>query len=101
MTPRTLSSLPLENRDPLHQRLTLLLLGDSWRHDVLRTLARTESRAWITGGFVRNRIWDELEPARPSTVLDDVDVVLFQGEAQAEIERELLARLKAALPSIP
>jgi hypothetical protein len=81
--------------------LTLLLLDDPWRADVLRALNATEPRAWVTGGFVRNRIWDQLEPKRPSTILDDVDVVLFQRHREDEIERMLLAQLKAAVPSVP
>lgn len=96
-----MNSPPLESHDPLRERLALLLLGDPWRESVLTTLHSAEPRAWITGGFVRNRIWDELDPIRPPTILDDVDIVLFDPRAQRKIEHDLLVRLKAMNPNVP
>jgi hypothetical protein len=42
----------------LEASLSGVLLGDAWHREALETLREVAPFAWITGGFVRNAIWD-------------------------------------------
>jgi uncharacterized protein len=94
------SSSRAQSDESLRNRLGELILGDPWRASILQTLWRTDREAWVTGGFVRNRVWDDIESNQLPTPLDDVDVVVFRN-ADIGIETELVARLSAAAPTVP
>ncbi len=59
------------------------------------------AEAWIAAGFIRNMIWDQIQ-GREAEPLDDVDVVYFDLEDQAEeTEKDWDRRLARHLPGVP
>ena len=63
-----------------HEVLAQLFEGDRWRMGVLRLVSDLSlPDGFLTGGFVRNMVWDYLH-GRPMTPLNDIDVVYFDPE---------------------
>lgn len=58
--------------------------------------------AWISAGFVRNRVWDRLHGFRRETPLNDIDLLFFDpADASREHEAAVERRLAAILPGRP
>ena len=58
--------------------------------------------AWITAGFVRNRVWDHLHGFDEPTPLNDIDVIYLDPERiDPAFEKEQDGRLAERLPSLP
>ena len=80
-----------------HEVLGHLLTEDRWRLGVLRLVCDLDlPDGFITGGFVRNMVWDHLH-ARPMTPLNNVDVIYFdparpEPSIDVQIAQELTAR---------
>lgn len=58
--------------------------------------------AWITAGFIRNRVWDHLHGYETPTPLNDVDVIYFDpNRLDPAFEKQLEQTLSAGLPGLP
>lgn len=83
-------------------RLRALVMADPWRVGVLDALAHVDADAWITGGFVRNCVWDDAHGLSERSPVDDVDVVLFAPAAEREHREDALAAsLEVVRPDVP
>jgi hypothetical protein len=85
----------------LEASLSELLLDDAWHREALEALREVAPFAWITGGFVRNAIWDvSFEKERLCTPAD-VDVVYLGPRRKLLLsEGALDAALNRAVPGI-
>ena len=78
--------------------LRSLIASDRRRMDALRAVRDLGlPDCWVAAGFVRNRVWDHLHGHAASPLLDDIDVVWFDGarcdaEDDAALERALRGR---------
>ena len=86
----------------LASQLTALMLGDSRRLAVLKTIASTlGGKAWLTGGFIRDAVWDSLHDYQISTPTDDVDIIYFDEADTTEASEQIMQnRLCALSPNI-
>lgn len=76
----------MKYRDPagdLERTLSSILLGDGWHRDTLEALHARAPFAWITGGFVRNAVWDAVFDKGGFCKPADVDVIYL------DLDREL------------
>jgi len=81
--------------------LTSILLNDAWHFEALKTLRGIAPFAWITGGFVRNAIWDEVFNMSNPCVPADVDVIYMDPERHVPLsERGIRASLFRSAPGI-
>jgi uncharacterized protein len=80
-----------------------LISADQWMIDILHAAKSLELPDWwVCAGFVRTKIWDTLHGYAERTPLPDVDVVYFDSSNTDEaVEKDLEARLKLLMPSIP
>lgn len=63
--------------------------------------AQTDIKLWLSGGAVRNAVWDYLHGFAIPTPLEDVDVVWFDAkEADKAIDDELERRLALVAPNV-
>lgn len=86
------AEVDLLERD-LASQLAVLMLGDSRRLSVLRTVAATlGGQAWITGGFIREAVWDALHNYQIPTPSDDIDVIYFDQQDTAEASEKMMRR---------
>jgi len=84
------------------ETLVALLLSDGWRLGVLRALRDYAPDCFVTGGFVRNLVWDALHQYSLPTPVDDVDVVFYDdGPGGASLEADIEHRLRQMKPNIP
>jgi uncharacterized protein len=80
-------------------RLSSILLEDPWHRETLETLRDTAPFAWITGGFVRNAIWDAIFEKDSYCMPADVDVIyLTSVEMSSSTEREIRGALSQRQP---
>lgn len=57
---------------------------------------------WITAGFVRNRVWDDLHSYEKPTPLNDIDVIYYDSAHIDEtFEKQLDVRLAELIPGLP
>lgn len=81
--------------------LASLLQHDAWMMEILRTVREVRPDCWVSGGFVRNKVWDELHGYTARTPLDDVDVIYFdKANTVKDRDQEIEARLAAKAPNI-
>jgi len=81
-------------------RLVQILEEDAWRLSVLRLVRDTLPQGWVTGGFVRNSVWDRAESQR--TPVRDVDVVyLDDANRQKGLDLSLEGHFRSRAPLIP
>jgi uncharacterized protein len=60
-----------------------------------------EFELWLTGGAVRNLVWDAIHNYGINTPIDDIDVVWFDdSHMDAEIDHELEIRLTKKAPNL-
>jgi uncharacterized protein len=81
--------------------LNNILLDDAWHREALETLRETAPFAWITGGFVRNAIWDAVFDKQDFCIPADVDVIYLGPRGRTRlIEQSLSASLIGNAPEI-
>jgi hypothetical protein len=69
------------------------LLDTPARRAVLNGVRKTlGTAAWVTGGFVRDPVWDALHEYPISTPPDDIDVVYFDSDTFSKADDEDLER---------
>jgi uncharacterized protein len=79
------------------------ILGESTQiQNITNLLATIDGyELWLSGGVIRNAVWDKLHGYEVSTPIDDVDVIWFDSERNDPIEDEKLEELlAAAMPNI-
>jgi hypothetical protein len=78
------------------------ILEDSWMQEVLKAVTSLKNNSlWISGGFVRNKIWDYKHRYRIRTRLGDVDIIYFdQANISVETDHSIESKLKTLLPNI-
>jgi len=83
--------------------LAHLIETDSWRMEVLRTVAALGLPDWAIGaGFVRAAVWDTLTGKLEPTPLPDIDVIYFDpADISRQRDERLLSILAATMPDIP
>jgi hypothetical protein len=102
--PRSVQVFPRTVRSPSSQRDAKRITSLLWRDEsrVVALAAVREilgSRAWITGGFIREAIWDATEGLPPEAPTDDVDVIYFsRRDLSKRAERVLQGRLDRGYP---
>lgn len=87
----------LDDQGHLRNALSNALLHAHWHLEVLDVVGSTHAPAWITGGFVRNCIWDLVFDLDCISRPRDVDVAFFEAATRSEsrekgIEDELRKR---------
>ncbi|WP_165307445.1 nucleotidyltransferase family protein [Agromyces binzhouensis] len=84
------------------RRVASLLRRDPLRIAALRAVhEELGSRAWITGGFLREGVWDAIEGRPIESPRDDVDVIYFdRRDTTKDAERALQKRLDEREPRI-
>lgn len=88
--------------EALRPELKSILTRDDFKSRVLK-LVETElgSGAWITGGFVRNAVWDKMHGHELPTFVDDIDIVYFDPNNLSEdSEREMAEKLSLRAPNV-
>ena len=81
-------------------RLKSLLSSNPERLAILQVIRKVGPGLWVTGGFVRNIVWDDLHNYIVPTPLDDVDVIYFD-ESKDTVRREgVLGALRSAAPNV-
>jgi uncharacterized protein len=100
--PLTGKPAPTARRDQ-EAELRSILLADPWFVDVLQAVRECDPPDWVVGsGVIRNLVWDHLHGFGRTTPVKDVDVAVFaHGDPSRGYERELEARLRRRLPSVP
>jgi hypothetical protein len=85
------------------QRLRELVCSDAWMMDILRVTASLAlPDCWIGAGFVRARVWDQLQGHAIATKLEDVDVLYFEtGDLSEATEKRQERRLSEMRPAVP
>lgn len=79
-----------------------LIYSDSWALNILRLVQSREiPDCWVGGGFVRNRVWDEMHGFPHSVEFYDIDLMYFdpnvkEPETESSIERELKSTFSAS-----
>jgi hypothetical protein len=82
--------------------LSSILLDDAWHREALEILRETAPFAWITGGFVRNAIWDAVFDKKEACTPIDVDVIYLDPRKRTPFaEHGLSASLAWHAPGIP
>lgn len=90
-----------DRSDVRRASLNSILLDDAWHLEALKTLRGVAPFAWITGGFVRNAIWDEVFKMPNPCVPADVDVIYLRPQRHAPLsERQIRASLFQSAPDI-
>jgi uncharacterized protein len=89
---------PKSNREAL---LRSILLDDAWHREALETLRDAAPFAWITGGFVRNAIWDAVFDKQDFCIPADVDVIYLEPRIRTRLaEQGLKASLVQNAPKV-
>lgn len=84
------------------EKLGLLMSRDAYRRKILQVV-ETElgSNAWVTGGFVRDAVWDNLHRHRFATVIEDIDIIYYDTTDLAEAsEVKLTSSLVSKYPNV-
>jgi hypothetical protein len=91
-----------QNHDAfLAQTLSRALLDDRWHRAALDAVRSVAPAAWITGGFVRNCIWDLVFACGSFSHPQDVDVIYLGRAGDTEMgERGIEEALKRRDPEI-
>ena len=79
------------NRMDLKNRLIEMLKNDSNRMNALNVLSEIHPEAYISAGFIRNMVWDNLHGIQ--TDLEDIDVI-YLDEKKQEKSRDLMIEMK-------
>ncbi|HEU4461662.1 MAG TPA: nucleotidyltransferase family protein [Solirubrobacterales bacterium] len=69
----------------LESSLSGILLGDVWHRKTLEALHDFAPFAWITGGFVRNAIWDAVFDKGGFCTPADVDVIYLDHQRSLQL----------------
>jgi hypothetical protein len=89
------------SKGDLEASLSGILLNDAWHREALELLRETAPFAWITGGFVRNAIWDFMFGKQEPSVPADVDVIYLDAESPSALtEKNLCDTLSRNAPGI-
>ncbi len=84
-----------------HVALQRLISGDQTTRRLLDVLRDIDPDCWITGGAVRNLVWDAGHGFTVATPLDDVDVVRFDAaNSTKQADEALEAALSQAAPNV-
>ncbi|GIH05026.1 hypothetical protein Rhe02_30930 [Rhizocola hellebori] len=81
-------------------RLIEILRLSHDRLELLHVVETAGNNLWITGGFIRNAVWDHLHGYRVSTPLDDIDVVYFDRDSKVDSHDSVLRLLRTNAPNI-
>ena len=92
-------------KQELQQQLGTWLLQDKARIAALETLEQVIAEfnlqdCWVAAGFVRNLVWDKLHHIESSS-LNDVDVIHFNTETDANFDQQIEQRLYCLHPAVP
>jgi len=89
--------------DKLHDELIELIRADTAMIAALRAVRSLALKeAWVTAGFVRNRVWDHLHGFDEPTPLNDIDVIYFDpAHIDATFEKQRDDELGQRLPGLP
>ena len=99
-TPGAIDMLPIEGSS-LQEQLGKIVLASPGRRELIRTLSAFSEELSLTGGAVRNAVWDHLSGYAVSTPLEDVDVIWFDsGRADPAADKSLEERLKECMPNV-
>lgn len=84
------------------ERLEKILLSTDGLREILILLAQQDDfQLWLSGGAVRNAVWDRLHHRKSSTPSEDVDVVWFDStRADAVLDLQIERRLSLAMPQV-
>nr|WP_320022762.1 nucleotidyltransferase family protein [uncultured Draconibacterium sp.] len=84
------------------RKLVELILNDNWMLGVIQAVNKIDGPdLWISGGFVRNKVWDTKHKYKLRTKLDDVDVVYYNQEnIHKSREKQIENQLSQILPNI-
>jgi len=91
---------PISNPDEF---VCSLITSDLWMMQVL-TVARSIQLPdwWISAGFVRSKVWDNLHGYSKRTPLGDVDLIYFDSmNTHEETEKEIATQLRKVMPDVP
>jgi uncharacterized protein len=85
------------------QDIVEVISKDKWMMDVIRQAATLDLPDWwICAGFIRAKVWDELNRFSRKTTLPDVDVIYFDSNHLDEQNEKLfenkLNQLDATIP---
>lgn len=68
-----------------------LAMSDPLRERVLTTVRDAlDIEAWVTGGFVRESVWDQLHGYAVPTPADDVDIIYFAPDRATKADERVL-----------
>jgi uncharacterized protein len=96
-----LSMTHLAGDDARQSALQRILMEDDTAIRVLGTVREVSQTAWVTGGAVRNPVWDAIDHQALPTPIDDVDVIRFDGEDPSEeADEALVEALRRAAPNL-
>jgi len=95
--------MPFAMESECSDQLIALVRQSKWIMDALVAVRGLGLSSWCIGaGAVRNLVWDALHDRSEPSELADVDVTYFDAEClDPQQDRELQAKLTAALPDIP
>lgn len=85
----------------MERSVASLVEEDPWMMAVIRAVHSLGDTFWVSGGFVRNRVWDKLHGYSTPTSLDDVDVIYFDPASPADKDVEYEHELRGRLPNVP
>ena len=80
-----------------------LIKSDSWMMEVLATARGVQLPDWwISAGFVRSKVWDDLHGYSQRTPLGDVDLIYFDAtNTREETEKVMETDLRELAPDVP
>lgn len=81
----------------LGHRLAELMVATTHRPVLEGVHEALGPEAWVTGGFVRDAVWDDVHRYKIPTPLDDVDVIYFNRSTRDKATDERMERTLAGL----
>ena len=87
------------NENELQKELIKIIKSDHRLFEILSILHRISRDLYLTGGQIRNTIWDNVSNLKSDFTADDVDVIYFKSEVQ-NLEQTYLTKLKNENASI-
>jgi hypothetical protein len=98
----SIANIDRSGDETLSTQLKSILTRDNFKSKVFKLVeSELGSGAWITGGFVRNAVWDKLHGHELPTFVDDIDIVYFDpSDLSEDSERAMAKRLCLRAPNI-
>lgn len=86
---------------PFNERLTAMLEHDPLRLAILELVRQLAlPQCYVSAGFVRNMVWDELHSYTTHTPLNDIDVIYFDPDEPEARAGEYETYLGSRLPGV-